>query len=112
VLLMLTDLYLLPSEGAIYLIDEYENSLGINSIDFFPNILLEEESNSQFIITSHHPYIINKIPVRNWFIFHRTGLDVKIIYGNELVERFGKSKQEAFIKLINDPYFRRGVDQQ
>jgi AAA15 family ATPase/GTPase len=109
VLLILTDMHLLP-EGAIYLIDEYENSLGINAIDFFPPMLISEETNSQFIITSHHPYIINQIPMSNWFVFHRKGSDVSISYGEALEERYGKSKQEAFIKLINDPLYRGGVE--
>jgi predicted ATPase len=110
VMLMLVDLYILPSEGGIYLIDEYENSLGINTIDFLPTVLFEDDIKSQFIITSHHPYIINKIPVRNWFVFHRSGSDVTVKYGDELVGKYGKSKQQAFIKLINDPFFKRGID--
>lgn len=110
VMLMLVDLYTLPGDGGIYLIDEYENSLGINTIDFLPTILVEDEINSQLIITSHHPYIINKIPVRNWFVMHRSGSNVTVKYGDELVEKFGKSRQDAFIKLINDPFFKRGID--
>ena len=105
VLLMLTDLFLLPGEGGVYLIDEYENSLGINAINFFPSILLEADNPSQFIITSHHPYIINKVPVKSWFVLHRTGPNVTIKYGDELEERFGKSRQQAFIQLINDPFY-------
>ncbi len=33
VLLILTDVFILP-EGGVYIIDEYENSLGLNAIDF------------------------------------------------------------------------------
>jgi hypothetical protein len=109
VLLLLADIFVMPHEG-IYIIDEYENSLGINAIDFFPTFLLEIEKNIQFFITSHHPYIINKIPVDDWYIFHRRGSEVSIKHGEELVERFGKSKQKAFIKLINDPFYTEGVE--
>jgi hypothetical protein len=109
VLLLLTDIFIMPDEG-IYIIDEYENSLGINAIDFFPTFLLEIDKNIQFFITSHHPYIINKIPVNDWYIFHRRGAEVSIKHGDELVERFGKSKQQAFIKLINDPFYTEGVE--
>jgi len=63
-----------------------------------------------FIITSHHPYIINKIPVENWFIFHRQGSEVSIRYGDWPKERFGKSKQQAFIQLINDPFYNKGIE--
>jgi hypothetical protein len=109
VLLLLADIFIMPDEG-IYIIDEYENSLGINAIDFFPTFLLESEKNIQFFITSHHPYIINKIPVNDWYIFHRRGSEVSIKHGDELVERFGKSKQQAFVKLINDPFYTEGVE--
>lgn len=109
VLLILTDIYLIP-EGGIYLIDEYENSLGINAIEFLPTFLLELEKDVQFFITSHHPYIINQIPVSSWYVFHRKGSEVTIKFGEELVDRFGKSKQKAFIQLINDPFYTEGVE--
>ncbi|RLC21316.1 MAG: hypothetical protein DRI57_02625 [Deltaproteobacteria bacterium] len=110
VLLVLTDVCIFPEEG-IYLMDEYENSLGINAINFFPSFLADIETDKQFIITSHHPYIINKIPVENWFIFHRKGSEIKIRYGRENVERFARSKQQRFIQLINDPFYNEGVEQ-
>ncbi len=108
VLLIITDVCTLP-DGVIYLIDEYENSLGINAIDFFPDFLMEIERDIQFVITSHHPYIINNIPVENWFIFNRKGTHVDIRYGQENIERFGKSKQQRFIQLINDPFYKEGI---
>ncbi|MDM8552879.1 AAA family ATPase [Desulfobacterales bacterium HSG2] len=110
VLLVLTDVCIFPEEG-ICLIDEYENSLGVNAINFFPSFLADIETDKQFIITSHHPYIINKIPVENWFVFHRKGSEIKIRYGRENVERFGRSKQQRFIQLINDPFYNEGVEQ-
>ena len=39
VLLILSDIFILPEEGCVYLIDEYENSLGVNAINFFPSVL-------------------------------------------------------------------------
>jgi hypothetical protein len=109
VLLILTDVFMLPN-GGIYLIDEYENSLGINSINFLPSFLLASETPNQFIITSHHPYLINNIPVNNWYVFHRKGTKVSIQYGPKLVERFGKSKQQVFLQLINDPFYSKGIE--
>lgn len=109
VLLILTDINILPN-GGVYIVDEYENSLGINAIDFFPEYVLELDKEIQFFITSHHPYIINEIPPRNWFVFHRKGMQVDIKYGKELEERFGESKQQVFIQLINDPFFSSGVE--
>ena len=109
VLLILTDICTLPP-GSIYLIDEYENSLGINAIDFFPDFLLEYETDAQIILTSHHPYIINNINPENWFVFHRKGSEVAIRYGEELTKRIGTSRQKAFIQLINDPFFTEGIE--
>lgn len=109
VLLILTDVFTLP-DGSIYLVDEYENSLGMNSINFFPNLLIEEDFNIQFFITSHHPYIINKIPIENWYVFHRTGSEVNILYGDKVTSRFGVSKQQAYIKLLNDSFFLEGKE--
>jgi hypothetical protein len=106
-LLVLVDFFTLPN-GSIYLIDEYENSLGINAINFFPELLGEEDFNIQFFITSHHPYIINKIPAKDWYILHRMGRKVRILHGDAVIERFGLSKQQSYIKLLNDPFFKEG----
>ena len=108
VLLILTDTLTLP-EGAIYIIDEYENSLGISAIDFLPDLILNLEQGIQFFITSHHPWLINKMPVSNWCMLHRKGIHVSINYGEELESRFSKSRQQAFIQLINDPFYKGGV---
>lgn len=104
VLLLLLDIYLLP-EGGIFLIDEYENSLGINAINFFPDRLNEVNMKGQFIITSHHPYIVNKLPIENWIVFKRSGNTVEVLQGDALKESLGKSKQQQFIQLINHPFY-------
>lgn len=109
VLLILTDLHILP-EGGVYIIDEYENSLGLGAIDFFPQFILTFEKDVQFIVTSHHPYLINEIPPSSWYVFHRKGQHVSIRHGEELAAHFSKSKQQAFIQLINDPLFTKGVE--
>ena len=110
VLLILCDIFILPEEGCVYLIDEYENSLGVNAINFFPSVLFEAASKSQFIITSHHPYIIGNVPVKDWIILHRKGNAVHVKQGDELEEKFGKSKQKAFIQLINYPFYIEGIE--
>lgn len=107
VLLILTDSFVLP-EGSVYMIDEYENSLGLSAIDFFPEFLLHLSKDIQFILTSHHPYLINAIPPKHWFLFKREGMQVTIRFGEELANRFGRSKQKAFTQLINDPEFNPG----
>lgn len=110
VLLILSDIFILPEEGCVYMIDEYENSLGVNAINFFPSILFEGTIESQFLITSHHPYIIGNVPVKDWIVLHRKGNTVHVKQGAELEERFGKSKQKAFIQLINEPFYVEGVE--
>lgn len=104
VLLILSDIISLP-KGTIYIIDEYENSLGVNAIDFLPQFLVDYGERIQFLITTHHPYLINSIPVRSWRVFHREGSKVMIRNGAEFEEKYGKSKQQAFIQLINDPFY-------
>lgn len=110
VLLILTDILTMPENGGVYLLDEYENSLGINAINFFPSILFESGTKSQFIITSHHPYIIGNVPVKSWIVLHRKGKEVLVKQGVELEERYSKSKQKAFVQLINDPFFTEGIE--
>ena len=110
VLLILTDIFTMPENGGVYLLDEYENSLGINAINFFPSILFESGTKSQFIVTSHHPYIIGNVPVKSWIVLHRKGKEVLVKQGAALEERYGKSKQKAFVQLINDPFFTEGIE--
>ena len=110
VLLILTDIFTMPENGGVYLLDEYENSLGINAINFFPSILFESGTKSQFIITSHHPYIIGNLPVKSWIVLHRKGKEVLVKQGTELEERYSKSKQKAFVQLINDPFYTEGIE--
>jgi len=97
-LLYISDLYLC-AEGTVNLFDEFENSLGVNCIDQVTHELLSHQRNLQFIITSHHPYIINNIPSDYWKIITRQG---GVIRAREAKEySLGKSKHEAFIQLIN-----------
>lgn len=107
VLLILTDVMTM-AKGTVYLIDEYENSLGINAVNFLPAFLSEFGEDSQFLITSHHPYLINSTPMANWSVFKRHGSDVRIEPGEELALKYGSSKQDAFIQLLNDPEFSGG----
>ena len=109
VILFLADIETLPA-GSIYLIDEYENSLGVNAIDFLPDYIATVNYDIQFFITSHHPYIINNFEPKDWFIFHRKGKKVSIKYGAENAKKFSKSKQEAFTQLLNDPFYAEGIE--
>ena len=108
VLLIITDMVSLP-EGSTYVIDEYENSLGVNAINFLPTFLADHGAGKQFIISTHHPYLINNIPVKFWRVFHRRGSEVLIKNGSYYEDKFSKSKQQAFIQLINDQFYADGT---
>lgn len=109
VMLILADILISPKE-ILYIIDEYENSLGINAIDFLPTFIAECGESRQFLVTTHHPALINVAPIDTWLIFNRHGSSIRIKSGQEYVDRFGKSKQQKFIQLLNDPFFSEGVE--
>jgi predicted ATP-dependent endonuclease of OLD family len=96
-LMYISELYLLP-ENSLILIDEFENSLGINCLDSVMELIASNHS-SQFMIASHHPYIINNISPANWKIVTRHGSNV--IVKNAKDFHISDSRQKAFIDLIN-----------
>lgn len=87
----------LSNDGSVILIDEFENSLGVNCIDILTDDLIHENKNIQFIATSHHPYIINNIPYEYWKIVSRQGGKIQV--RDAANYNLGKSKQNAFIQL-------------
>ncbi len=107
-LIHIIELYL-SAEGTVILIDEFENSLGVNCIDELTTEMKGATNRIQFIITSHHPYIINNISYNNWKIVTRDGNKVSTQDANDL--NFSKSKHEAFIQLLNLPSYKTGKKQ-
>ncbi len=105
-LMHIAELYLLP-KNTVVLIDEFENSLGINCLDILTEDLLINNQNLQFIITSHHPYIINNIGMEYWKIVTRRGGVVRVRDADEF--NLGKSKHQAFIQLMNLEEFTEGI---
>ncbi|MBQ6887379.1 MAG: ATP-binding protein [Lachnospiraceae bacterium] len=87
------------SDDSLVLIDEFENGLGVNCIDLLSEILLYERKDLQFIITSHHPKIINGIEQNRWKIIDRDGTIVK--NSNSDKYGIGNSQHEAYFNLIN-----------
>lgn len=85
--------------NSIVLIDEFENGLGVNCIDSLTDMLLEERDDLQFIITTHHPKIINRIPVNKWKIIERDKCTVKNINSKEY--NIGRSQHDSYFSLIN-----------
>ncbi len=102
----ISELFILP-RGTVVLIDEFENSLGVNCIDVLTEDLLQESRNIQFIVTSHHPYIINNISPKYWKIVTRKGGTVTTKDAKNL--GFDKSKHKAFLQLLNLEEYSEGV---
>ncbi len=98
--------FYLSTEGTVILIDEFENSLGVNCIDILSYLLLENRK-LQFIITSHHPYIINKIVMEHWKIVTRRGGVVTVKDAKDF--NLGKSRHQAFMQLINLEAYKEGI---
>jgi predicted ATPase len=100
-MMILSELFFGNSYSPI-IIDEVENSLGINCL---PDILDELNiSENQVIITTHHPRIINNVEPKNWKIINRNGSN---IIANE-AEQFinSTSHHDKFIQLINSAIYR------
>lgn len=97
----------LANEGDVIMIDEFENGLGVNCINKLADLIMEPEADIQVVMTSHHPYIINTIPVKDWKILTRNGSNVKAHTAEEL--HIGEhSKHEAFMQLMQTTEFQTG----
>ncbi|USR91021.1 ATP-binding protein [Phormidium yuhuli AB48] len=96
-LMYISELYLAP-ENSIILVDEFENSLGVNCLDSVTELILGDKG-FQFFITSHHPYIINNVSPAYWKIVTRKGGVVTIKDSEDF--HISESRQKAFIDLIN-----------
>lgn len=106
-LIHISELYL-STEGTLFLIDEFENSLGINCIDELTADILQSRRELQFILTSHHPYIINSISFNNWKLVTRTKGVVKTRDASEL--NLGRSKHDAFMQLLQLEEYQTGSE--
>ncbi len=106
--LHLIEIHLAP-EGAVILIDEFENSLGINCMPSTADFINEYSANLQFIVTSHHPYIINEISWKSWKIVKRKGGRVRVINSTDIPELETTSTLEKYVRLINLPVYEDGI---
>jgi len=102
------DLTLAPA-GTCILIDEFENSLGVNCMPAVTDLVLSRAPDLQFIITSHHPYIINNIPKEHWKVVQRKGSVVRAIPASKIKALQTASAQENFLQLINTAEFEEGA---
>lgn len=99
----------LAPEGTVFLIDELENGLGVNCLPQVTRRMLEGLDRIQFIATSHHPRVINEIPVRRWKVVVRRGSRVRVIPAEEIEGLQRASALEKFTALINSPEYGEGI---
>jgi len=97
-LIIISALYLLPRKSVL-LIDEFENSLGINCIDAVAE-QLSKSREIQLIITSHHPYIINTIDMDFWKIITRVGGIVKSRKASDFPRLSKLSLHDNYTRLL------------
>ncbi len=102
---IIANFHLCPDQSVV-LIDEFENSLGVNCIEILDD-LRPSRRGVQYIITSHHPYIINNVPIASWKIVvwdkgKVSALDPKTFH-------LGESKHEAFMQLLQLDEFNKGT---
>ncbi len=88
-------------EGSVFVVDEFENSLGINCMPQLTDFILDKLPNLQFILTSHHPYIINNIPWKTWQLVSRTNGTIRTRKAVEIPELNTASSLDKFTQLIN-----------
>ena len=100
---------LLVLKDSVVLIDEFENSLGVNCMGPLTDVILSRAPDLQFIITSHHPYIINKIPKKYWKLVRRHGSVVQVTPSSEVRALQGASAMDDFTRLINAPEFEESM---
>ncbi|MBS3026549.1 MAG: ATP-binding protein [Dolichospermum sp. DET50] len=99
-LIFLVEVTAAPEESVI-LIDEFENSLGINCMSELTDFILDKSPDVQFILTSHHPYIINNIPWETWQIVSKYGNKVRVRKSLNIPELNTASSLDKFTQLVN-----------
>lgn len=87
----------------VILLDELENSLGINCLDEITDYILNDTRShkSQFILTSHHPYIISHIKEPNWLIISQNNGVISAEKAHDVGITSVNNLQDLFFQLIN-----------
>jgi predicted ATPase len=102
-MIVLADI-IMSSDDSVILMDEIENSLGINCLQEVLNELIL--SDKQIILTTHHPKIINKAPKKSWKIVSREG-GVISAYNADAINSTG-NHHDPFFQLINSEIYKNG----
>ncbi len=99
----------LAPKGTVLLIDELENSLGVNCLPEVAGRMLQGLDRVQYVATSHHPRVIHEIPFEHWKLVTRRGSTVRVLNAKDNVALRRASSLEKFTELINLPEYLEGV---
>ncbi|MBF0135271.1 MAG: ATP-binding protein [Magnetococcales bacterium] len=105
---IILELFLAP-KGSVFLIDEFENSLGVNCLPQVAEAVRTRQGEIQFFLTSHHPYVINNIPWNCWKVVTRQGSNVTIRNAQQIPELQTASSMDRFFLLLNSESYREGI---
>jgi ABC-type dipeptide/oligopeptide/nickel transport system ATPase component len=106
---LISELYLCENESTI-LLDEFENSFGVNCMDSAVDNILNVNRDLQFIITSHHPYIINNIDMSHWKVVSRKGGIISTKNARDYGLDKYDSHHEAFLELLQLSDYSNGIN--
>ncbi|MFT6901180.1 MAG: ABC-type lipoprotein export system ATPase subunit [Colwellia sp.] len=102
-MMILADLIFSNNKNLV-IIDEIENSLGVNCLaDIIQEI---KSSESQYILSTHHPRIINDVPVDSWKIVSRKSGVISTRTADRI--KNSSSNHDNFLQLINSPDYLDG----
>ncbi|OQX07303.1 MAG: hypothetical protein BWK80_49650 [Desulfobacteraceae bacterium IS3] len=107
-LLYLLEIYFAP-KGSVIMIDDFENSMGQNCLPQLTDYILRYSNDIQFILTSHHPYVINNIPTKWWKIVTRKGSEVTVKDADSIPALKTGSKLDKFTLLMNLKEYEEGI---
>jgi hypothetical protein len=99
----------LAARGTTIVIDEYENSMGVNCLHAVTDMFLRRQNELQFVLTSHHPYVIQNILMDWWRVVTRRGGVVSVRPAREIPELSTSSRQDAFTLLVNSSVYEAGI---
>jgi hypothetical protein len=98
-LVHLFELHVAPA-GSVVLIDELENGLGANCLPGLTRFMLSRMPDLQLILTSHHPCVINDVPVDAWKVVTRKAGRVCVKGARDIAAVQSTSHHEAFTRLL------------
>lgn len=107
-LVHLLEMRVVPA-GSVIVVDEFENGLGVNCMPAVVDLLSERSGDIQYILTSHHPYVINQLPWQTWKLVRRTGNRVTVTSARDLSGMKPASHLDAFTRLINLPEYEESI---